>query len=210
MIGIIDYGAGNLQSVEKALRFIGCSCRTVASPQDLAGVRAAVLPGVGAFGQAMRSLRAAGLDQAIRDFAAEGRPFLGICLGLQVLFESSEESPGEAGLGLLKGQVRRLPADSGLKIPHIGWNSLEIRRPGWLLRGLKPEPYVYFVHSYYLQAREDVVTAEASYGAVIHAAVEKGNLAACQFHPEKSGGLGLDILRNFAKKAHEKETGNGE
>lgn len=200
MIAIIDYGAGNLRSVEKALRHIGCQCRIVSSGDELDQASGAVLPGVGAFGEAMRGLESRGLDQAVRDFVRSGRPFLGICLGLQVLFESSEESPGVAGLGLMKGRILRLPAESGLKIPHVGWNSLEADRPGWLLDGLGAEPYVYFVHSYYLRAGEDVVSARAQYGADIHAAVEKGNLAACQFHPEKSGETGLQILRNFAKK----------
>ncbi len=201
MIAIIDYGAGNLQSVEKALRHIGCPCQVADSPAQLAQAQAAVLPGVGAFGQAMAALEQRGLDRAIREFVDSGRPFLGICLGLQVLFESSEESPGVKGLGLLPGKILRLPGDRGLKIPHIGWNSLEVGRPGWLLKGLEPEPYVYFVHSYYLQAQGDVVTATAQYGCQIHAAVEQGNLAACQFHPEKSGSTGLGILRNFAEKA---------
>ncbi len=201
MIAIIDYGAGNLQSVEKALRHIGCPCQVADSPAQLAQAQAAVLPGVGAFGQAMAALEQRGLDRAIREFVDSGRPFLGICLGLQVLFESSEESPGVKGLGLLPGKILRLPGDRGLKIPHIGWNSLEVGRPGWLLKGLEPEPYVYFVHSYYLQAQGDVVTSTAQYGCQIHAAVEQGNLAACQFHPEKSGSTGLGILRNFAEKA---------
>lgn len=200
MIAIIDYGAGNLQSVEKALRHIGCPCQVADSPAQLAQAQAAVLPGVGAFGQAMAALEQRGLDRVIREFVDSGRPFLGICLGLQVLFESSEESPGVKGLGLLPGKILRLPGDRGLKIPHIGWNSLEVGRPGWLLKGLEPEPYVYFVHSYYLQAQGDVVTATAQYGCQIHAAVEQGNLAACQFHPEKSGSTGLGILRNFAEK----------
>ncbi len=203
MIAIIDYGAGNLQSVEKALRHIGCDCRIASSPDNLSGAAGAVLPGVGAFGEAMRGLESRRLDQAVRDFVLSGRPLLGICLGLQALFESSQESPGVAGLGLLKGKVLRLPAESGLKIPHIGWNSLKIQRKGWLLDGLSPEPYFYFVHSYYLQAEEDAVSAIAQYGADIHAAVEKGNLAACQFHPEKSGEEGLRILRNFAKRTKE-------
>ena len=203
MIAIIDYGAGNLQSVEKALAHIGCACQVVDSPTGLSGAQAAVLPGVGAFGEAMASLRARGLEPAIRDFIAGGRPFLGVCLGLQVLFDSSEESPGSAGLGILPGKVLRLPGDRGLKIPHMGWNSLEVKRPGWLLRGLEPEPYLYFVHSYYLQAQDDVVTATAEYGTSIHAAVERDNLAACQFHPEKSGETGLKILRNFAAKVRE-------
>ena len=200
MTAIIDYGAGNLRSVEKALTHIGYSCRVVESGRELLEAERAVLPGVGAFGEAMGGLEAQGLVPAIAEFAASGRPFLGICLGLQVLFESSEESPGVKGLGLLKGRVVRLPEESGLKIPHVGWNSLTVDRPGWLLEGLEPEPYVYFVHSYYLQAGEDVVSARAEYGADIHAAVERGNLAACQFHPEKSGETGLRILRNFARK----------
>lgn len=200
MTAIIDYGAGNLRSVEKALTHIGCSCRVVESGRELLEANRAVLPGVGAFGEAMNGLESRGLVQAIREFAASGRPLLGVCLGLQVLFESSEESPGVKGLGLLKGRVVRLPEESGLKIPHVGWNSLTVDRPGWLLEGLEPEPYVYFVHSYYLQAGEDVVSARAEYGADIHAAVERGNLAACQFHPEKSGETGLRILRNFARK----------
>ena len=200
MTAIIDYGAGNLRSVEKALTHIGCSCRVVESGRELLEADRAVLPGVGAFGEAMNGLESRGLVQAIREFAASGRPLLGVCLGLQVLFESSEESPGVKGIGLLKGRVVRLPEESGLKIPHVGWNSLTVDRPGWLLEGLEPEPYVYFVHSYYLQAGEDVVSARAEYGADIHAAVERGNLAACQFHPEKSGETGLRILRNFARK----------
>lgn len=201
MIAIVDYGAGNLQSVEKALRHIGCGCFVTADPAELRQARAAVLPGVGAFGDAMKSLRARGLEEPIRVFIASGKPFLGICLGLQLLFESSEESPGVAGLGLLKGKILRLPAESGLKIPHIGWNSLTIRKPGGLFAGVEGEPYVYFVHSYYLQAEEDVVAATAEYGAAIHAAVQKDNLLACQFHPEKSGEVGLKLLRNFKAMA---------
>ena len=201
MTAIIDYGAGNLQSVEKALRHIGCDCFVTADPAELRQARAAVLPGVGAFGDAMRSLRARSLEEPIRTFLASGKPFLGICLGLQLLFESSEESPGVAGLGLLKGKILRLPAESGLKIPHIGWNSLTIRKPGGLFAGVAGEPYVYFVHSYYLQAEENVVAATAEYGATIHAAVQKDNLLACQFHPEKSGEVGLKLLRNFKAMA---------
>ena len=207
MIAIIDYGAGNLQSVEKALRHIGCDCQVASRPEELGRAAGAVLPGVGAFGEAMAALRARGLEPAIRVYVAGGRPFLGICLGLQVLFESSEESPGAAGLGLLPGKVLRLPGDRGLKIPHIGWNSLDVQRPGWLLKGLGPEPYLYFVHSYYLQAQDDVVSAISQYGVSIHAAVERGNLAACQFHPEKSGETGLKILRNFAAKVQETQEG---
>ncbi len=198
MISIIDYGAGNLQSVEKALCYLGCECAVTSDPQALLAGDGAILPGVGSFGDAMEQLRARGLEQPIREFAASGKPFLGICLGLQILFESSEESPGATGLGLLKGKVLRLPKESGLKIPHIGWNSLELRSGEPLFAGLPEEPYVYFVHSYYLKAEEDIVTATAEYGAQIHAAVRKGNLMACQFHPEKSGRVGLRILENFA------------
>ncbi len=202
MIAIIDYGAGNLQSVEKALRHIGCACQVASTPAQLASCEAAVLPGVGAFGEAMAGLSSRMLDTAVREFIGQGRPLLGICLGLQVLFESSEESPGVKGLSVLPGKVLRLPAE-GQKVPHIGWNSLALERPGWLLQGLEAEPYVYFVHSYYLQAQGDVVTASASYGAHIHAAVERGNLAACQFHPEKSGRTGLRILKNFVQRVKE-------
>ena len=198
MISIIDYGAGNLQSVEKALRHIGCDCQITAGPAALLASEAAVLPGVGSFGDAMDQLRARGLEQPIHDFVDSGKPFLGICLGLQILFETSEESPGARGLGLLKGRIVRLPKESGLKIPHIGWNSLALKEGEPLFAGLPQEPYVYFVHSYYLWAEEDVVTATAEYGATIHAAVRKGNLMAGQFHPEKSGRVGLHILRNFA------------
>lgn len=198
MISIIDYGAGNLQSVEKALRHIGCDCQVTADPAALLASEAAVLPGVGSFGDAMNQLRSRVLERPIHDFVDSGKPFLGICLGLQILFESSQESPGAAGLGLLKGKILHLPRESGLKIPHIGWNSLALKEGESLFAGLPQESYVYFVHSYYLRAEEDVVTATAEYGTVIHAAVRKGNLMACQFHPEKSGRVGLQILRNFA------------
>ena len=201
MIAIIDYGAGNLQSVEKALRHLGCQCQITADPGELAAAQAAVLPGVGAFGDAMGQLRARELEEPIRQFVSSGKPFLGICLGLQILFEESEESPGVKGLGLLRGKVLRLPKESGLKIPHIGWNSLSVGKPGGLFAGVEGEPYVYFVHSYYLRAEEDVVTATAEYGTTIHAAVQKGNLLACQFHPEKSGQVGLSLLENFKAMA---------
>ncbi len=203
MIAIIDYGAGNLQSVEKALRYIGCDCQTTSDPAVLLAAKAAILPGVGAFGDTMENLRAQGLEEPIKAYIQSGRPFLGICLGLQVLFESSEESPGVPGLGVLKGKIVRLPEGPGLKIPHIGWNSLDIRRPGGLFAGQGADPFVYFVHSYYLQAEEDVVTATAGYGVSIHAAVEKGNLWACQFHPEKSGEAGLQMLRSFCGRAEQ-------
>lgn len=200
MIAIIDYGAGNLQSVQKALHHIGCASKVTANPEELLSADGAILPGVGAFGDTMENLRARGLEGPICQYVQGGRPFLGICLGLQVLFESSEESPGVKGLGILKGKIVRLPEGEGLKIPHIGWNSLDIKKPGGLFAGQGAEPFVYFVHSYYLQAEEDVVTATAEYGATIHAAVQKGNLWACQFHPEKSGDVGLQMLRSFASQ----------
>ena len=205
MIAIIDYGAGNIRSVEKALTYIGCKVVVTKDPQVLQAADAAVLPGVGSFGDAMHELRARGLEEPIRAFIAAGKPFLGICLGLQILFESSEESPGVEGLGLLKGKVLRIPAGEGLKIPHMGWNSLRIEAQQGLFSRLDGEPYVYFVHSYYLKAEEDIVTATAEYGVTIHAAVQKGNLMACQFHPEKSGIAGLELLRSFAALAGEKK-----
>ncbi len=204
MIAIIDYGAGNIRSVEKALAHIGCQVTVTRDPEVLLAADAAVLPGVGSFGDAMQALRARGLEAPIRAFIASGRPFLGICLGLQILFESSEESPGVAGLGLLRGKIVRIPAGDGLKIPHMGWNSLNIRRTRGLFARIPAEPYVYFVHSYYLRAEdEDIVSATTEYGVTIHAAVQKDNLLACQFHPEKSGAVGIALLRNFAAMAGE-------
>ncbi len=200
MVAIIDYGAGNLLSVEKALRHVGCECVITADVKEFLAADAAVLPGVGAFGDAMKNLRERGLEQPIREFIALGKPFLGICLGLQVLFEGSEEAPGVPGLGILKGKLFRLPSGGGLKVPHMGWNSLQVKKQKGLFAGIRQEPYVYFVHSYYLQAEEDVVTATAQYGVEIHAAVQKGSLFACQFHPEKSGELGLSLLRNFVEQ----------
>lgn len=198
MIAILDYGAGNLRSVEKALSHIGCDVCVTGDPKVLAAADGAVLPGVGAFGDAMRELRARGLEAPVKAYIAGDRPFLGICLGLQVLFEQSEESPGAKGLGVLRGKVLRIPADGGRKVPHIGWNSLELKSAGGLFRGIPEGTFVYFVHSYYVAAEEPVVTATASYGVEIHAAVQKGNLFAVQFHPEKSGAAGLRMLRNFA------------
>lgn len=198
MIAIIDYGAGNIRSVEKALIHIGCEVTVTRNPLVLLAADAVVLPGVGSFGDAMQELRARGLEEPIRTFIDSGRPFLGICLGLQILFESSEESPGIRGLGVLKGKIVRIPAGEGLKIPHMGWNSLKIEKNGGLFAGVAGEPYVYFVHSYYLMAEENIVAATTEYGVTIHAAVQKNNLFACQFHPEKSGAAGLALLKNFA------------
>lgn len=198
-IAIIDYDAGNLRSVEKAFAYLGENAFVTRKPQDILQADAVVLPGVGAFGDAMEKLRRYGLVEVIKKSVQSGQPFLGICLGLQLLFEKSEESPGVEGLGILQGEVVRIPAADGLKIPHIGWNSLDIREGAALFCGLPKEVYVYFVHSYYLKAKkEQEVAATTEYGVTIHASVESGNVFACQFHPEKSGELGLAILKNFA------------
>ncbi|HEX3017047.1 MAG TPA: imidazole glycerol phosphate synthase subunit HisH [Caproicibacter sp.] len=199
MIAVLDYGAGNLQSVVKALQFIGCDPLVTADPEKLKSASAAILPGVGAFGDAMGCLQKSGLVQPVLDFIDSGKPFLGICLGLQLLFEGSEEAPGISGLGVLKGKIYRIPDAPGLKIPHIGWNSLDLKNHKGLFNGLEEHPYVYFVHSYYLKADDrDVVAATAEYGVTIDASVSRGNLFATQFHPEKSGKTGLKMLRNFA------------
>ncbi len=198
MIAIIDYDAGNLKSVQKALAFLGEEGVITRDPRKILSADKVILPGVGAFGDAMENLKRLGLVPVIREVTARQIPFLGICLGLQLLFESSEESPGAEGLGILKGKILRIPDQEGLKIPHIGWNSLTLEHNGRLFQGLPEEPYVYFVHSYYLRAEdEEIVKASTEYSAHIHASVEEGNVFACQFHPEKSGAVGLQILRNF-------------
>ena len=200
MIAIIDYGAGNLKSVEKALLAIGKECVITRNEKEILQADHVILPGVGAFGDAMNHLKQYDLDKVIREYAQTGKPFLGICLGLQLLFEGSDESEGVEGLGLLKGEVVRIPAEPGLKIPHIGWNSLHLQNNGRLFAGMQDEPYVYFVHSYYLKSKEpQIVKATAEYGVTIHASVEKDQIFACQFHPEKSGAVGLQILRNFTE-----------
>ena len=199
MIAIIDYDAGNLKSVEKALAYIGEESVITGEREEILKADKVILPGVGSFGDAMVNLKRLGLDDVIREVAANGTPFLGICLGLQLLFESSEETPGVEGLGILKGKVLRIPDKEGLKIPHIGWNSLKLSNNGRLFQGMTGEPYVYFVHSYYLQAEDPaIVKATTDYSTCIHASVEQGNVFACQFHPEKSSAVGLQILKNFA------------
>ena len=199
MIAIIDYDAGNLKSVEKALLSLGEDTVITRDPAVIKGADKAILPGVGAFGDAMQNLKNFGLVDVIKEFAASGRPFLGICLGLQLMFEHSEESPGAEGLGILKGDILRIPPCEGLKIPHMGWNSLKIREDARLFQGIPQDTYVYFVHSYYLKAAdEDIVAATTEYSTLIHASVESVNVFACQFHPEKSGAAGLQILKNFA------------
>lgn len=198
MIAIIDYDAGNLKSVEKALQYLNFPCKVTRNAEEIRNAEKVILPGVGAFGDAMEKLERYELSEVIRDIVKKGTPFLGICLGLQLIFESSEEAPGVQGLGLLPGRIVRFPEKTGYKIPHMGWNSLEIKEGKRLFRGLEENPYVYFVHSYYLQAeQEEDVAAMTDYITTVHASVEHENIFACQFHPEKSGEVGLQILRNF-------------
>lgn len=199
MIAIIDYDAGNIKSVEKALQYLGEEAVITRDAGEILMADKVILPGVGAFGDAMEKLNRYGLVPVIHEVVEKGIPFLGICLGLQLMFESSEEAPGVEGLGLLKGKIVRIPEGDGLKVPHMGWNSLSFPKEGRLFAGIPENSYVYFVHSYYLQAEEDIVTATAEYGVTIHASVEKGNVFACQFHPEKSSHTGLTILKNFVE-----------
>lgn len=198
MVAIIDYDAGNIKSVEKALHLLGQEVEITRDREKIMAADRVVLPGVGAFGDAMEKLNAYGLSEVIHEVVDKGTPFLGICLGLQLLFEQSDEAPGVEGLGVLKGEILRIPDAEGLKIPHMGWNSLDFPRKGRLFEGIPEGAYVYFVHSYYLKAgEEEIVTATTDYSTLIHASVEKDNVFACQFHPEKSSDVGLKILENF-------------
>lgn len=198
MIAIIDYGAGNIQSVSKAFRHIGCDCFITNKKDEILSADGAVLPGVGSFGDTVDSLNKFGIRDAVTGFINSGKPFLGICLGLQLLFPGSEESEGAEGLGIFDGTITKIPGGEGLKIPHMGWNSIKIKDGSRLFKGIGEEPYVYFVHSYYLNAADrDIVAAQTEYGVTIDAAVERGNVFATQFHPEKSGSTGLNILKNF-------------
>ena len=200
MIAIIDYDAGNIKSVEKAFQFLGEETVLSRDRDIILSADKVVLPGVGAFGDAMAKLKDYNLVNTIYDVVDKKTPFLGICLGLQLLFESSDESEGVPGLGILHGKISKIPDKAGFKIPHIGWNSLELADNGRLFEGIDNQSYVYFVHSYYLQAKEqEIVKATTEYVAHIHASVEKDNVFACQFHPEKSGNVGLKILDNFRK-----------
>lgn len=198
MIAVIDYDAGNINSVIKAFEYLGEEVVLTRDKEVIMNAEKAVLPGVGCFKDAMDNLEKYSLIQVIKDFVATGKPFLGICLGLQLLFDESEESPNVKGLGILKGKCTKIPAADGLKVPQIGWNSLSFPKQSKLFEGIKEGAYVYFVHSYYLTA-EDVndVAATTEYGVHIHAAVAHENVYACQFHPEKSSDVGLSILKNF-------------
>ena len=198
MVAIIDYDAGNVKSVEKAVAALGKQAILTGNPEEILSAEHVILPGVGAFGDAMKKLNQYGLVDTIRKVIEKQTPFLGICLGLQLLFESSEESPGVDGLGILPGRIVRIPEKDDLKIPHIGWNSLSYPNQGRLFQGVPEQSYVYFVHSYYLKADEpEIVKAVTEYGTTIHASVEKDNIFACQFHPEKSSEVGMTILKNF-------------
>ena len=198
MIAIIDYDAGNLKSVEKALAFLGEEAIISRDRDEILAADKVILPGVGSFGDAMGKIRNYKLENTIFDVVDKKTPFLGICLGLQLLFKESEETKGVTGLGILDGDIVRIPDKEGLKIPHIGWNSLSLINNGRLYKGIDENAYVYFVHSYYLRAKEEsIVKATTEYSTTIHASVEKDNVFACQFHPEKSGAVGLQILKNF-------------
>lgn len=200
MVAIIDYDAGNIKSVEKAVNALGYEAVVTRDKDIILNADHVILPGVGAFGDAMKKLHSYGLVDVIQKVTANNTPFLGICLGLQLMFESSEEAPGVEGLGLLKGKIVLIPDGDDLKIPHIGWNSLKYPNKGRLFAEIPENSYVYFVHSYYLQAEEEeIVKATTEYGTLIHASVEKGNIFACQFHPEKSSDVGMKILENFLK-----------
>ena len=199
MIAIIDYDAGNIKSVEKAIEFLGHECIVTRDREELLKADKVILPGVGAFGDAMEKLNNYGLVDVIHEIVDKGTPFLGICLGLQLIFDESEEAPGVKGLGLLRGKIVKFP-EGELKVPQIGWNSLHLINDGKLFKNIKEGSYVYFVHSYYLKAEdESVVKATSEYMTTVHASVESGNVFACQFHPEKSSDVGLAILKNFVE-----------
>lgn len=197
MIAIIDYGAGNLHSVANALNYLGAEYKITSDRDEILSADKVILPGVGAFADAMASLKERGLDAVIKSAIDLKKPFLGICLGLQLLFERSEEGEGIDGLGIFKGKIVKIP-DHGLKIPHMGWNSIKIKCDSKILKDLGDNPYVYFVHSYYLTTDcREIVSAVTEYGEELSIAIEKDNVFATQFHPEKSGDTGIKILKNF-------------
>ncbi|MBF0634942.1 MAG: imidazole glycerol phosphate synthase subunit HisH [Nitrospinae bacterium] len=202
-IVIVDYDAGNLRSVQKAFEKIGAKAVVSRNPEDVVNAEALVLPGVGAFGECMAHLEKFGLVGAVKDFIASGRPFLGICVGYQILFEGSEESPGVTGLGVFKGQCLKFtpPREAGLKVPHMGWNQVRYTKSGKLFDGVADGSDFYFVHSYYPKPEEDIAVASTEYGVPFASAVERGSVFAVQFHPEKSQQAGLAVLRNFTARA---------
>lgn len=201
MIAIIDYGAGNIQSVYKALKFIGADCKVTSDKDEILNADGAILPGVGSFGDAMDTMTKRGIKDTIIEYTKSGKPFLGICLGLQLLFPESEETPGVKGLDIFKGTITKIPNQNRtLKIPHMGWNNISIKQKNGIFKDIEGEPYVYFVHSFYLKAQDkDIVAATTQYGVEIDAAVQKDNIIATQFHPEKSGEVGLKMLKNFVE-----------
>ncbi len=197
MIAIIDYGMGNLRSVQKAFEFLGMKAVITEDASVIANADKVVLPGVGAFADAMATIRQKGIDKAVYDVVEQKKPLLGICLGMQMFFEKSYEYGAHEGLAILKGEIKKLP--DTVKIPHMGWNSLSIQMRSPLFEGLEEEPYVYFVHSYHLQTEAPIVSATTYYGRQIQVAAQKDNVFALQFHPEKSGDVGLKILQNFGR-----------
>ena len=201
MIAIIDYGAGNIQSVYKALKFIGADCKVTSDKDEILNADGAILPGVGSFGDAMDTMTKRGIKDTIIEYTKSGKPFLGICLGLELPFPESEETPGVKGLDIFKGTITKIPNQNRtLKIPHMGWNNISIKQKNGIFKDIEGEPYVYFVHSFYLKAQDkDIVAATTQYGIEIDAAVQKGNIIATQFHPEKSGEVGLKMLKNFVE-----------
>ncbi len=200
MIAIIDYGAGNLQSVKKALDYIGRQSEITYDKNKISRAERVILPGVGSFGDAMESMRKRGLEETVKNAANGERPFLGICLGLQLLFKESEEREGAVGLDVFGGKIARIPKDTGLKVPHMGWNSISLKQKDGIFKNIPDESYFYFVHSYYLKdAEPETVAAVTQYGVEIQCAVQKDLVAATQFHPEKSSEAGLQILKNFAE-----------
>ncbi|MCR4959986.1 MAG: imidazole glycerol phosphate synthase subunit HisH [Lachnospiraceae bacterium] len=198
MIAMIDYDAGNIKSVEKALIFLGCEVVITRDPETILSADHVILPGVGSFGDAMGKLNEYGLVKVIKEVVKRKIPFLGICLGYQLMFEESEESPGVKGLGIFKGKCVKFPTDMGMKVPQIGWNSLYFPKETKIFKGLNEGDFVYFVHSYHVVSEdESIVAATSDYILNFHAACEKENVAGCQFHPEKSSSVGLQILKNF-------------
>lgn len=198
MLAIIDYGAGNLRSVQKACELIGADAQITSDAEMILSADHVILPGVGAFGDCMSSIRGRGIDKGIYKVIEKGTPFLGICLGLQLLFEGSKESPNVSGLGILGGEIVKIPENTDLKIPHMGWNSLSFPKASPLFNGIDENSFVYFVHSYYMQPTDNsIISATCEYSSTLPVALSKGNVHATQFHPEKSGNVGLKILKNF-------------